>query len=177
MASTPDPLFQTVTDRFWRVLTPRWAHLPLSGEGAARNGGRWNPQAIPALYMSAELTTAVAEYEQDIGIRPGTFCAYDVLMDGILDITQPMVQQALGIDPAELSAPWKTILLIEHLEPPGWRIARTLIAQGASGALVPSVLPAGGTNLVLWRWNDAPARTVIALDPQTDLPRDQSSWP
>ena len=27
----------------WRAFVPQWAHLPLSGEGAARFGGRWNP--------------------------------------------------------------------------------------------------------------------------------------
>jgi RES domain-containing protein len=176
MASTPDPPFQTLARRFWRVLTPRWAHRPLSGEGAAHEGGRWNPKGMPALYLSAELTTAVAEYEQDIGIRPGTFCAYDVQVNGVVDLTSADVVTSLGIDPAERYAPWKSILLVDHLVPPGWRIAETLLSMGANGVLVPSVQLTGGTNLVLWRWNDAPGRTVIALDPQTDLPRDQLSW-
>lgn len=176
MAFTPDPPFQTVGGRFWRVLAPRWAHRPLDGEGAARNGGRWNPRGIPALYLSAELTTAVAEYEQDIGIRPGTFCAYHVQMDSILDLTSANVLASLGVDPAERFVPWKSILLIDGDIPPGWRIAETLISIGANGVLVPSVRPTGGTNLVLWKWNDAPDRVVTALDPQTDLPRDSSSW-
>jgi RES domain-containing protein len=158
------------------VLTPRWAHRPLSGEGAARNGGRWNAKGTPALYLSAELTTAVAEYEQDIGIRPGTFCAYDVNVDGVLDLTSDAVLGSLGIDPAERFAPWKTILLVERRMPPGWLIAERLTGLGANGVLVPSVRPTGGTNLVLWRWNDRPGRGVVALDPQTDLPRDRASW-
>ncbi len=29
--------------RLWRAYVPRWAHAPLSGDGAARFGGRWNP--------------------------------------------------------------------------------------------------------------------------------------
>jgi RES domain-containing protein len=118
-------------------LAPRWAHQPLSGDGAARNGGRWNPKGIPALYLSADLTTAVAEYEQDIGIRPGTFCAYDVRVDGVLDLTSPDVPRPLGIDPAKRYAPWKTILLVRRRVPPGWRIADTLIGLGANGVLVP----------------------------------------
>jgi RES domain-containing protein len=176
MESTPDPPFLGVNRRFWRVLTPRWAHQPLSSEGAARNGGRWNPKGTPALYLSAELTTAVAEYEQDIGIRPGTFCAYDARVDFILDLTSTDVLQSLGIDPHDRYAPWKTILLIDRSVPPGWRIAEQLIGMGANGVLVPSVRPVGGTNLVLWRWHDAPERMVAALDPQTDLPRDGLSW-
>jgi RES domain-containing protein len=158
------------------VLTPRWAHQPLSGDGAARHGGRWNAKGTPALYLSAELTTAVAEYEQDIGIRPGTFCAYDVNVKGVLDLTSGEVVASRGIDPAERFVPWKTILLVERRVPPGWLIAERLSGMGANGVLVPSVRPTGGTNLVLWRWNDAPERTVVALDPQTDLPRDGSSW-
>lgn len=125
--------------------------------------------------MSAELTTAVAEYEQDIGIRPGTFCAYDVRVDGVLDLTTPEVLTALDIDLADRYAPWKSILLVKHETPPGWRIADRLTAQGPNGAIVPSVRPTGGRNLVLWRWNDHPSRVVTALDPQTDLPRDASS--
>jgi RES domain-containing protein len=176
MASTPDPPFRAIQRRFWRVLTPRWAHRPLGGEGAGRHGGRWNPTGVPALYLSAELTTVVAEYEQDIGIRPGTFCAYDVKVERILDLTSLDVLAAIGIDPRERFAPWKTILLVERSVPPGWRVAETLISLGANGVLVPSVRLAGGTNLLLWRWNDTPEREVVALDPQTDLPRDQASW-
>jgi RES domain-containing protein len=176
MAFTPEPRFLAIKRRFWRVLAPRWAHQPLSSEGAARHGGRWNAKGTPALYLSAELTTAVAEYEQDIGIRPGTFCAYDLDVSGIVDLTSADVIATLGLNPAECREPWKSILLMEQRQPPGWRIAETLIEQGASGALVPSVQLAGGTNLVLWRWNDVAGRTVVPLDPETDLPRDQASW-
>ena len=56
-------------------------------------------------------------------------------------------------------------------------ISDQLIAAGMAGILVPSTRLPGGRNLVLWRWNDAPDRRVIALNPQSDLPRDQSSWP
>jgi hypothetical protein len=33
-----------------------------------------------------------------------------------------------------------------------------------------------GINIVLWRWNDAPDRRVVAHDPLGDLPVDQSAW-
>ena len=167
----------TVRARFWRVLAPRWAHEPLSGAGAARYGGRWNPLGVPALYMSAELPTAVAEYEQDLGIRPGTFCAYDVDVADILDLRRDEVLAACGIDRDVSFAPWKTMLLVNGERPPAWDIAARLIADGIAGILVPSTRLAGGTNLVLWRWNGAPDRRVAALDPQHDMPTDQSSWP
>ena len=164
MADTPDTI--VVRGRFWRVLAPRWAHEPLSGQGAARFGGRWNPKDVPALYMSAELTTAVAEYEQDLGIRPGTFVAYDVDVAGIADLRA----SPIAFDP------WKRFLLVDGRIPPSWDLARELMDAGRAGALVPSAQQPGGTNLVLWRWNDAPDRSVRALDPNRDLPADQRSW-
>ena len=166
-----------VRQRFWRVLAPRWAHEPLSGAGAARLGGRWNPRDVPALYMSADLLTAVAEYEQELGIRPGTFCAYQVDVAGVLDLRAPEVLTACRIDPAIRFAPWKHILLVEERRPSSWDLADQLISAGIAGILVPSTRLAGGTNLVLWRWNDRADRAVTALDPQRDLPADQSSWP
>ena len=61
-----------VRRRFWRMLAPRWSHKPLSGQGAARCGGRCNVPGQPALYMSEGFATAITEYEQDLGVRPGT---------------------------------------------------------------------------------------------------------
>ncbi|MBV9249806.1 MAG: RES domain-containing protein [Acetobacteraceae bacterium] len=159
------------------MLAPRRAHDPLSGEGAARFGGRWNPKDRRALYLSAELPTAVAEYEQELGIRPGTFCAYDVAAEPVVDFRDDAVLAAWGVEPESRFAPWKTILLVRGGRPPGWDIADRLFGSGMAGILTPSSRMSGGTNLVLWRWNDSPSRSVVALDPQRDLPRDQSSWP
>jgi RES domain-containing protein len=132
---------------------------------------------VAALYTSADLATAVAEYEQELGIRPGTFCAYDVNVAGVLDLCQPDVLAACSIEPADRFAAWKSMLLVERRQPPGWTIAERLIDADIAGILVPSARLAGGVNLVLWRWNDSPDRVVTALDPQRDLPMDQSSWP
>lgn len=176
MASAPEHAFIRVRARFRRVLAPRWAHAPLSGDGAARHGGRWNSIGTPALYLSADLSTAVAEYQQDIGIRPGTFCAYDVVTNGVLDLTTEAGAIAAGIDPTDRFVAWKTILLVRRRTPPGWTLAPRVLGAGGAGALVPSVQNGGGVNLVLWRWNDEPTRRVAVLDPRTDLPSVQSSW-
>ena len=57
-----------------------------------RGGGRapWRAlerAGLAALYMSEAFATAVAEYEQELGIRPGTLCAYDVEAEDIVDLT------------------------------------------------------------------------------------------
>lgn len=159
------------------MLAPRWAHLPLSGEGAARLGGRWNARGVPALYMSEAFTTAVAEYEQELGIRPGTLCAYEVDVAGIADLRDPAALRALGAEPGAPLCPWKRMAFVEGVRPPTWALAERLATLDIAGALVPSARDPAGTNLVLWRWNDRPDRRVATLDPLGDLPRDQSSWP
>jgi RES domain-containing protein len=45
----------------YRAHDPKWSHLPLSGDGAAASGGRFNPKGIPALYLSLSVETALIE--------------------------------------------------------------------------------------------------------------------
>lgn len=158
------------------MLAPKWAHQPLSGAGAATRGGRHNEPGMPALYMSVQIATAIAEYEQDLGIRPGTLCAYDVAVAGIADLTDPATREAANTNQQDLRCPWKRIAFIDKARPPTWDIATRLFRAGANGIRIPSVQALGGTNLVLWRWNDAPDRQVVALDPLGDLPQNQASW-
>jgi RES domain-containing protein len=164
-----------IARRYWRMLAPKWAHDPLSGTGAAVRGGRFNPPGMAALYMSEEFATAVAEYEQDLGIRPGTLCAYDVRSERIADLADAQTLKALGADTNMLRAPWKQIAFVEKRSPATWPLAERLLAENFDGIRVPSV-QATGFNLVLWRWNVERAARVVALDPLRDLPTDQSSW-
>jgi RES domain-containing protein len=154
------------------MLAPRWAHEPLSGVGAAGHGGRWNPKGVPALYMSERYAIAIAEYEQELGIRPGTLCAYEVKTRAIADLTKPGVLKSLGAKSGDLTGPWKQIALVERRRPPSWALAERLIAEGVRGVRVPSA-QARGVNLVLWRWDD---KECQVLDPLGDLPKDQRSW-
>jgi RES domain-containing protein len=130
---------------------------------------------MPALYMSEDLLTAVAEYEQGLGIRPGTFCAYDVDVEDIADLLEASVCRDLAISGDALLCPWKEIAFVHRQRPPTWDIGDRLRASGAKGARVPSAARPDGVNLVLWQWNGPGAR-VLALDPDRDLPRDGRSW-
>jgi RES domain-containing protein len=163
-----------ITGRFWRMLAPRWAFRPLSGDGAARAGGRWNATGHPALYLSEDHATAIAEYQQDLP-RPGTLTAYTVEAAMILDLTDAETRKAIGVTDAFLRQPWKHVRDIEHSRPQTWDFADAALASGWCGLRVPSV-QAPGRNLVLWRWNEMSAPVVRFIDPLGELPRDQASW-
>ena len=157
---------KTVVGRWWRMLSPRWHHEPLSGAGAARAGGRWNAVGMPALYLSADHGTAIAEYMQAL-IHPGTLAPYDVDAAAILDLTDAAVRASVGIDEAVLTLPWRRIRDIERRVPASWALAQDALAAGFEGCLVPST-QAKGVNLVLWRWDRGGAKVTL-IDPGGDL--------
>ena len=72
----------------YRAHNPRWAFSPLSGEGAARTGGRFNRPGVLALYTSLTLETAVREAAQGFArkLDPLTLCSYDVDCADIADL-------------------------------------------------------------------------------------------
>jgi RES domain-containing protein len=45
----------------WRVVKTDYSANALSGDGARRAGGRWNPPGLPALYASDSLALAMLE--------------------------------------------------------------------------------------------------------------------
>lgn len=150
------------------MLSPRWQHDPLSGAGAARNGGRWNARGMPALYLSATHAAAIAEYMQSL-IHPGTLTPYHVRATAILDLTDPIVRKHVGVDDALLQLPWRLIRDVERRDPETWSFAQEAFEAGLDGICVGSVQDRGA-NLVLWRWGMEGA-TVHVVDPQADLVR------
>ena len=161
--------------RCWRMLAPKWAYRPLSGAGAALHGGRFNAPGTEALYISEDYITAISEYEQELGIRPGTLCAYDVDVNEVVDLVDPQIQAMCSINATILSCAWKEIWLVHKQRPPTWEFAERL-KENYAGVRVPSVQHKNGVNVVLWYWNDCSERHISILVPRTDLPLDQSSW-
>ena len=165
----------------YRAHDPRWSFLPLSGEGAAVNGGRFNPRGVPALYLGLSMTTAVKEANQGLSakIHPCVLCAYDVDCDDVLDLTDPGILTSVGATPADLACAWMSIAL-SGTRPASWRLSEALIAAGHAGVLAPSFAPgatADDTNLVLWRWSAARPHLCTVHDPSGRLPKNQLSWP
>jgi RES domain-containing protein len=164
----------------YRAHNPRWAFSPLSGEGAARTGGRFNRVGTPALYTSLTLEGAVREASQGLARKfdPLTLCAYDVDCEDVADLTSARERSRLGVADADLVCAWK-LLAHEGKPVPSWVVAEKLAAAGQAGILVRSFAP-GATeadvNLVLWTWSDRRPHRVTLHDPERRLPRNQKSW-
>lgn len=162
---------------FHRFHSPDWAHRPISGAGAAVNGGRFNRPGSEALYLSVEPETALAEYRQSSTITPpATLVAYLVDVDGVIDFSKGYVSASWPKEWAEAGGDWKYIARIEHRDPPTWRIGDALVRAGVKGLLFPSYRQSGGTNLVLFCANLSETDLVAPYDPESRLPRDRRSW-
>ena len=164
----------------YRAHDPGWAWAPLSGEGAAAKGGRFNPVGLPALYLALTVEGMFIEMGHGFARRfePLTVCAYDVDMDDLVDLRTDADRAAAGVDPAAMACAW-ALDRAEGRVPPSWTLTEGLIAGGAAGILVPSFATGARPdmeNLVLWRWGEVPPHRVAVHDPAGRLPRDRSSW-
>ena len=112
----------------YRALNPIWAREPLSGEGARRFGGRFNPKGTPALYTALSIMTAIREANQIGTLQPTTLVAYQANLEPIFDATDAKALHGYGLGPDELAADdWRvqmradgkapTQLLAEHHPP------------------------------------------------------------
>lgn len=169
------------TGRVFRAHNPRWSFTPLSGDGAALHGGRFNPVGTPALYTSLRMETAWLEAQQGFPFKPQplTICAYDVDSEPVLDLTDPSCLNDLGFSSATLACPWEDVAN-QGTTPPSWGLAKALMANGTAGIIVPSFAP-GATqsdrNLVFWSWSDGPPSRVTIIDDEKRLPTTAASWP
>jgi RES domain-containing protein len=167
-----------VTDRYvgpvYRALNPIYARDPLSGRGAERYGGRFNPRGVPALYTSLSIMTAIREANQVGSLQPTMLVSYAAEIERVFDARDTDALAEHRVTPADLSAPtWR-----DEMRADG--IARTqvfairLMSAGFHGLLVRS-FAAGTTaddmNLVLWRWGDAAPHRLRVIDDDGRLAR------
>ena len=163
------------TGRAYRAHDPRWSFNPVSGKGAAITGGRLNVKGQEALYLSLSPVTALAECTQGFANRmlPLTLCEYDIDCEGVADLTDAGVREAMGVSEADIGGAWLTFQRKGEVAP-SQALAKTLLAKGMNGALVPSFVPgidADAVNLVLWKWSDHLPRKVGVYDPDGRLPK------
>src|SRR5690606_35215394 len=146
------------------------AHMPKSGAGAARHGGRFNRPGQEALYLSTSGPVALAEYQQDNPwLAPGTICTFFVSQMRVADLSA-------GFDPAswpplwaDYDVDWRAEWFSKKVEPPTWYMADDVVAAKLEGILFPSQALPGGTNLVLYRSSHLSEQELRVFDPNDDL--------
>jgi RES domain-containing protein len=163
---------------FHRYLTPKWAYLPLSGAGAAAEGGRFNRIGVEALYLSLAPQTALEEYRQGSSIvPPATIAGYIVSLANVVDLSRGYDPGNWSDDWADWDRPWRRIARIDKKTPPSWDLGDKVISAGHKGILFPSLCHPGGSNLVVFGGNLTTSDRLSVHDPDGRLPKDQSSWP
>jgi RES domain-containing protein len=166
--------------RAYRGHDPRWSFSPISGDGAAKTGGRFNRKGAATLYLALDIVTAVNECTQGLSQRlhPLTICEYDVDCEPVADLRTEAARAALGVSLSEMACGWLTFLGAGR-DAPSWLVAERLKAEGYAGLLAPSFAPGASETshtLALWRWGrDLPTRVEV-FDPSGRLPRDPVSW-
>lgn len=148
----------------YRALNPVWVGDPLSGEGARRYGGRFNPKGLAALYCTLDPVTAVREVSQ-IGqpLQPTILVSFEADVEPVFDATDPAVLAGQGMTAGALAAnDWRTHMAAGQ-DAPTQAFARRLHDAGYAGMLAPSyarLAPPQARNLILWRWTSATLRLI-----------------
>ncbi|TIO07251.1 MAG: hypothetical protein E5X88_19170 [Mesorhizobium sp.] len=159
----------------WRAFVPRWAHMPLSGEGASHFGGRWNPLGAPTIYAARELSTAWAEYNQGFVQHPALIAQLELSGARLADLTDADTLAELEATTDIHRCEWRDIL-DRGLVPETHGLRDRLLADGLHGVIYPSFMSPGGTCVALWRWNQDAAPRLGVVDPDHRLPKTPASW-
>ncbi len=153
----------------FRALNPVWIADPLSGEGAKRYSGRFNPKGTPALYTALDPITAVREVSQ-IGqpLQPTMLVTYAIDVDPIFDGTDVLALAAYNMAQADLARnDWRV-----QAEPVTHAFALALIRDGYAGLRAPSFARGAGPaslNLILWKWGPDLPTQVRLIDTEGRL--------
>jgi RES domain-containing protein len=159
----------------WRAYVPKWSYAPLSGEGAARSAGRWNPRGVPTIYAARELSTAWAEYNQGFVQHPALIAQLELRGANLADLTGATGLSDFGLDETIHETDWRAALDGQTM-PPTHQVYFRLLALGFDGVIYPSFMSKGGTCVALWHWNGENQPVLKVIDPEGRLPVSRRSW-
>lgn len=156
----------------YRALNPRWAQEPLSGEGAAQAGGRFNPKGLSTLYCALSQWTALKETHQVGDLQPTVLVAYYADINNIFDARDDAALAEFAMTNEVLSnGSWRD-QMNAGCEVPTHNFARELVIRRYNGLLVPSYArgaTADDINLVLWKWGDKVPCHLKVIDDEDRL--------
>lgn len=163
---------------FHRAFTPRWAHAPESGAGAALAGGRFNRPGVEARYLAATPETALAEYQGESPLLPpATLVTFLVTAKNVVDFSGGYDSAHWTPIWAEAHGNWKGMAFLEGVEPPSWVIGDIVRDAGYPGILYRSARHRDGVCLVLFPDVQQHSGFMApAHDPTDTLPKNDSSW-
>lgn len=155
---------------FFRVIVPAFASRPRSGQGAAKQGGRFNRPGQEALYLAGDVPTALAEYQQDNPwISPGTICTFFTQGLRVADFSKGFDAARWPLLWADFAVDWRSEWFGRSVEPPTWYMADDVLALGLDGVLFPSQAKAGGVNLVIYDSSIRSEDQLSVYDPDGNL--------
>ncbi|MHB8460146.1 MAG: RES domain-containing protein [Candidatus Limnocylindrales bacterium] len=120
----------TLETTVYRHTAP--AYPPLSGDGARRLGGRWNPpDSFPVVYTALDVATVDLELDRAARragltgamMGPRRLATIRIRLSRVLDLTSEQVRAALGVSETDLTADDPVIprAIGETGAPPGLR--------------------------------------------------------
>jgi len=153
------PFTPAIRGTFFRAVDPRFREFAIAG---SRSVGRYSRADEPTLYLSASVEGVEAAMVAHRDVRAETLeiVAIDVDAARIVDLRDPGTLDSIGIDLQDAVAPWQDIAAAGGT-PGSWQVRDRLLEIGADGLIDPSRKSPGLWHLVLFRWNEDDAPTVV----------------
>ncbi len=145
----------------FRSVAPRYAssHDLLSGYGARKHGGRWNPPgSFPAIYAGLTPETAVAEALaqfryfgiSDAEAMPRVIVPLAAELENVLDLREASLRRRIRVSGEQMRKERWREMQDRGAEALTQALGRAAHESGFEGLLVPSAAVAGGVNLVVF---------------------------